>query len=47
MEEHDARAFVLAASFRISASLRYMLAVSAFFLAGRFNPTRRMLPERS
>src|SRR6266403_678420 len=36
-----------AASFRISAMLRYMLEVIAFFLAGRFNVTRKTAPERS
>src|SRR6266566_4559510 len=36
-----------AASFRISAMLRYMLEVIAFFLAGRFNVIRKILPERS
>src|SRR5262249_240095 len=37
----------LPASPKISASLVYMSAVIAFFFAGRFSSTRRMLPERS
>src|SRR6516164_1252816 len=37
----------LPASPRISARFVYMAAVIAFFFAGRFSSTRRMLPERS
>src|SRR6267154_3439861 len=37
----------LAASLKRSARVAYMLDVIAFFFAGRFNSTRRMLPERS
>src|SRR5712671_4980100 len=35
------------ALFSRSANVRYMLDVIAFFLAGRFNMTRKMLPDRS
>src|SRR4029077_15197836 len=37
----------LAAPLKTSARVTYMLEVIAFFLVGRFNSTRRTLPERS
>jgi len=47
MDQHHARCIVLRRGLEASASATYMAVVIAFFFAGRFSCTLRMLPDRS